>query len=71
MRHMTGTDGLDAVVSIVAETPDEIAAQKQAVQDTGRETLRNLIALTHDVPQIFGLLKSTQNEAFKNWTLKL
>lgn len=28
MRHMTGTDGLDDVATMVAETPDEIAAKK-------------------------------------------
>ena len=28
MRHMTGTDGLDDAATMVAETPDELAAQK-------------------------------------------
>lgn len=66
MRHMTGTDGLDDVATMVAETPDEIAAKKARgigycpgnAKDFDR-------AHAIDVPQLFAFLKSTQPEAFK------
>ena len=66
MRHMTGTDGLDDVATMVAETPDEIAAKKARgigyCPGNAKEFDR---AHAIDVPQLFAFLKSTQPEAFK------
>jgi len=66
MRHMTGTDGLDDVATMVAETPDEITAKKaRGIGYCPRNAKEFDRAHALDVPQLFAFLKSTQPEAFK------
>ncbi len=66
MRHMTGTDGLADVASMVAETPDEITAQKAGGSGYWAGNARDFDrAHAIDVPQLFAFLKSTQIEALK------
>ncbi|MDM7985887.1 MAG: hypothetical protein QUS13_00985, partial [Smithella sp.] len=66
MRHMTGTDGLDDVATMVAETPDEIAAKKARGigywAGNAREFDR---AHALDVPQLFAFLRATQPKVFE------
>ena len=66
MYHMTGMDGLTVKSGIVAETPDDIAAQKaigSGYFPGDAKAFDRAHAL--DVPQLFTFLHATQPEAFE------